>query len=235
VGYQRQDFGFNLNGVTSSGATRPIQDVFHYFGGGISVMLPVRNRNEGNIAAAMAGVRAAERRVEFTVLSAQQEVAAAVGRSVSLAAEEPHMERDDAEVVEEGSGGRTRHRLRRGLLQGLVGVGLIVVGLAAGLAWSGRRSGRNDATERAGDNPSAASRSMPAMPGMPAKAAAPGEETVEVSLTPEAIERAGIKTAVVGTRAAVSGITVPATVTSNAYRDTKVNSLVGGVVRQVSA
>src|SRR5207302_3094815 len=49
VGYQRQDFGFNLNGVTSSGATRPIQDVFHYFGGGISVMLPVRNRNEGNI------------------------------------------------------------------------------------------------------------------------------------------------------------------------------------------
>ena len=36
------------------------------------------------------------------------------------------MERDDAEVVEEGSGGRTRHRLRRGLLQGLVGVGLIV-------------------------------------------------------------------------------------------------------------
>src|SRR5205807_784236 len=77
VGYQRQDFGFNLNGVTSSGATRPIQDVFHYFGGGISVMLPVRNRNEGNIAAAMAGVRAAERRVEFTVLTVQQEVAAA--------------------------------------------------------------------------------------------------------------------------------------------------------------
>ena len=77
VGYQRQDFGFNLNGVTSSGATRPIQDVFHYFGGGISIMLPVRNRNEGNIAAAMAGVRAAERRVEFTVLTVQQEVAAA--------------------------------------------------------------------------------------------------------------------------------------------------------------
>jgi len=30
-------------------------------------------------------------------------------------------------------------------------------------------------------------------------------------------------------------ITVPATVTSNAYRDTKVNALVGGIVRQVSA
>src|SRR2546428_14053698 len=33
----------------------------------------------------------------------------------------------------------------------------------------------------------------------------------------------------------MSMVTVPATVTSNAYRDTKVNSLVGGVVRVVSA
>src|SRR3989454_3689674 len=33
----------------------------------------------------------------------------------------------------------------------------------------------------------------------------------------------------------MSTVTVPATVTSNAYRDTKVNSLVGGVVRVVSA
>src|SRR5207249_11029189 len=31
VGYQRQDFGFGLNGLTASGAPRPIQDVFHYF------------------------------------------------------------------------------------------------------------------------------------------------------------------------------------------------------------
>src|SRR5229473_5356391 len=53
VGYQRQDFGFNLNGLTNSGATRPIQDVFHYFGAGVSIMLPVRNRNQGNIAAAL--------------------------------------------------------------------------------------------------------------------------------------------------------------------------------------
>jgi len=77
VGYQRQDFGFNLNGLTASGQTRPIQDVFHYFGGGVSITLPVRNRNEGNIAAAMAAERAAERRVEFAVLTVQQEVAAA--------------------------------------------------------------------------------------------------------------------------------------------------------------
>jgi cobalt-zinc-cadmium efflux system outer membrane protein len=77
VGYQRQDFGFALNGLTSSGAVKPIQDVFHYFGGGVSIVLPVRNRNQGNIAAAEAAVRAAERRVEFTILTVQQEVAAA--------------------------------------------------------------------------------------------------------------------------------------------------------------
>src|SRR5437667_7498825 len=65
VGYQRQDFGFDLNGVTSSGATRPIQDVFHYFGAGVSIVLPVRNRNQGNIAAASAEAPAAGRRAPF--------------------------------------------------------------------------------------------------------------------------------------------------------------------------
>ena len=77
VGYQRQDTGFPLSGVTSSGALRPIQDVFHYFGGGVSIVLPVRNRNQGNIAAAEAAVRVAERRVEFAILTVRQEVAAA--------------------------------------------------------------------------------------------------------------------------------------------------------------
>ncbi len=77
VGYMRQDFGFGLNGLTSSGQTRPIQDVFHYFGGGVTIMLPVLNRNQGNIAAAEAGARAAERRLEFAALTVQQEVEAA--------------------------------------------------------------------------------------------------------------------------------------------------------------
>jgi len=80
VGYQRQDFGFNLKGVTDSGSTRQIQDVFHYFGAGITVMLPVRNRNEGNIAAAGAEATAAERRREFSELIARQEVAAALAQ-----------------------------------------------------------------------------------------------------------------------------------------------------------
>jgi outer membrane protein, heavy metal efflux system len=78
LGYQRQDFGYPLNGLTGTGATRPIQDVFHYFGGGITVTLPVRNRNQGNVAAAHADLQAAERRVEFATLIVGQEVAAAL-------------------------------------------------------------------------------------------------------------------------------------------------------------
>ncbi len=76
-GYQRQDVGFMLNGLTDSGATRPIQDVFHYFGAGVTITLPVRNRNQGNVAAAEAETRAAERRLEFMELMARQEVGAA--------------------------------------------------------------------------------------------------------------------------------------------------------------
>jgi cobalt-zinc-cadmium efflux system outer membrane protein len=77
VGYQRQEMGFGLNGLTSTGATRPIQDTFHYFGGGVSIMLPVRNRNQGNIAAARAETTAAERRQDFVTLVVRQEVDAA--------------------------------------------------------------------------------------------------------------------------------------------------------------
>ena len=63
--------------LTDNGATRPIQDVFHYFGGGVTITLPVRNRNQGNIAAAAAEMRAAERRQELVELIVKQEVAAA--------------------------------------------------------------------------------------------------------------------------------------------------------------
>jgi len=80
VGYQRQNFGFDLNGITSTGGTRPIQDVFHYFGAGVSIMLPVRNRNQGSIAAASAEAQAAERRLQFTELTVRQEVAAALAQ-----------------------------------------------------------------------------------------------------------------------------------------------------------
>ena len=77
VGYQRMDTGFDLMGQTANGSLRPIQDVFHYFGAGVSILLPVRNRNQGNIAAAAAETRAAERRVQLSELTTRQEVLAA--------------------------------------------------------------------------------------------------------------------------------------------------------------
>jgi len=77
LGYQRQDFGFALNGLTDRGGTRPIQDTFHYVGGGVTIMLPVRNRNQGNVAAATADAQGAERKREAAELIIRQEVAAA--------------------------------------------------------------------------------------------------------------------------------------------------------------
>jgi cobalt-zinc-cadmium efflux system outer membrane protein len=77
IGYMRQRFGFMLNGLTEGGEPRPIDDVFHYVGGGVTVMLPVRNRNQGNIAAALAEAGAAEHRLAAIHLTIRQEVTAA--------------------------------------------------------------------------------------------------------------------------------------------------------------
>ena len=77
VGYMRQRFGYGLNGLTERGEPRPIDDVFHYVGGGVTVMLPLRNRNQGNIAAALAESRAAEHRMAAIRLAIRQEVTAA--------------------------------------------------------------------------------------------------------------------------------------------------------------
>jgi cobalt-zinc-cadmium efflux system outer membrane protein len=77
LGYQRQESGFPLNGLTDRGGTRPIQDTFNYVGGGVTIMVPVRNQNQGNVAAATAEAQAAERKREAAELVVRQEVAAA--------------------------------------------------------------------------------------------------------------------------------------------------------------
>jgi cobalt-zinc-cadmium efflux system outer membrane protein len=77
VGYMRQDFGYGLNGLTERGELRPITDVFHYVGGGVTVTLPVRNRNQGNIAAALAEAQAGGHRLDAVALLVRQDVAAA--------------------------------------------------------------------------------------------------------------------------------------------------------------
>ena len=150
----------------------------------------------------------------------------------------------DDEMIDDRPARRIRSRLRRyvGLAAGAVA--LLVLGAAGGIIWSERHGGgaraKPVAPARDAQTPAASPRggSMPGMPGMSAPAgqaaAAKSEEAFAISLTAEAIERAGIRIAEVKSQTTVSGVTVPGTVTSNAYRDTKVNALVGGIVRHVT-
>lgn len=60
-------------------------------------------------------------------------------------------------------------------------------------------------------------------------------EPVELTLSADAIARAGIKTVVVSRGTTTTSIRLPGTVASNAYRETKITALVGGVVSSVTA
>lgn len=151
------------------------------------------------------------------------------------------MERDDDMLDDQAHRDRRVHLCRYvGMAAGAVA--FLVVGAAGGVLWSERYGGpraRPAEERRDARTPAASSRgkAMSGMPGMSAPAgqldAAKGEEAVEVSLAPEAVERAGIKIGAVKAQSSVSAVTVPGTVMSNAYRDTKVNALVGGIVRDV--
>jgi len=83
VGYQRQQMGFGVMGITDSGGTREVADTFHFFGAGVTITLPVRNRNQGSIAAARAEARAVDRRRELVELTIRQEVQSAYAQYAS--------------------------------------------------------------------------------------------------------------------------------------------------------
>jgi cobalt-zinc-cadmium efflux system outer membrane protein len=85
AGYQRMNSGFPVNGITDAGQLRPVQSVFHFLTFGVSLELPVRNKNQGAIEAAMAQRDAAARRREFAELTVRREVAAAYARYASAA------------------------------------------------------------------------------------------------------------------------------------------------------
>jgi len=74
-GYQRMSSGFPLSGFDDHGILRPIQDVFQFFTFGVEITLPVRNRNQGAVEAAIFEREAARRRVEFGELTIHREVA----------------------------------------------------------------------------------------------------------------------------------------------------------------
>jgi RND family efflux transporter MFP subunit len=151
------------------------------------------------------------------------------------------MDHDD-EVIEEIRRRRPRGRLRRSITMAITVAALLFVGAAAGVVWSERRGAPEARSKRAGaDRESQTPAAAPSMPGMPGMAASGGQkpspntdDAVEVTLTPEALERAGIKVAEVKSQPSTAAVTVPGTIMSNAYRDTKVGALVGGIVRQVT-
>jgi cobalt-zinc-cadmium efflux system outer membrane protein len=77
AGYQRMDSSYSLNAINDAGQLRRIQGTFNYFTVGVSLELPVRNKNQGTIEAAVAQTEAAKRRREFLELTVRREVASA--------------------------------------------------------------------------------------------------------------------------------------------------------------
>ena len=84
-GYQRMNSSFPFNGINDAGQLRPIQDIFHFFTFGVTLELPVRNRNQGAIEAAVANREAARNRREFGELVVRRDVATAFARYESSA------------------------------------------------------------------------------------------------------------------------------------------------------
>jgi outer membrane protein, heavy metal efflux system len=80
LGYQRMRSGFPLSAFDEAGRLQPIDSRFHFFTFGVKLMLPVRNRNQGMIEAAILEEEAARRRREFGELTIRREVASAYAR-----------------------------------------------------------------------------------------------------------------------------------------------------------
>lgn len=81
LGYQRMRSGFPLLGIEeSTGALLSIESKFHFFTFGVRLNLPVRNRNQGMIAAAQLEAAAARSRREFGELTVRREIASAYAR-----------------------------------------------------------------------------------------------------------------------------------------------------------
>jgi cobalt-zinc-cadmium efflux system outer membrane protein len=78
--YERMSSGFDVFGFNDAGARVPVMGVFHNLTFGVRLSLPVRNKNEGNIEAALASSEAARNRREFLELIIRNEVAAAYAR-----------------------------------------------------------------------------------------------------------------------------------------------------------
>ncbi|MDQ3746970.1 MAG: TolC family protein, partial [Acidobacteriota bacterium] len=80
AGYQRMRSGFDVNGINEAGRLSPVAGTFHSVTFGVTVTLPVRDKNVGAIESALADAEAAKRRREFLELTVRREVAAGYAR-----------------------------------------------------------------------------------------------------------------------------------------------------------
>jgi len=80
VTYMRMDAGFPQRGFNSTGDLERVRGLFHYVSGGATVTVPLRNRNQGEIASAQAIRAGAQATLAAVQLTAQSEIAAAKAR-----------------------------------------------------------------------------------------------------------------------------------------------------------
>jgi cobalt-zinc-cadmium efflux system outer membrane protein len=78
--YMRTDAGFPQQGVGSAGVLERVRGRFHYAAAGAMVVLPLFNRNQGQVSAAQAERTGAEARRDALTLAVRAEVAAAQAR-----------------------------------------------------------------------------------------------------------------------------------------------------------
>jgi outer membrane protein, heavy metal efflux system len=78
--YMRMDAGFPQLGFTMAGEPERVRGQFHSIAAGAVVMMPLFNRNQGEIASALAARAGAEARREAAALAARAEIAAALAR-----------------------------------------------------------------------------------------------------------------------------------------------------------
>jgi len=134
-----------------------------------------------------------------------------------------------SDVVRESAPARPqRHRLLRGLAWGVGALGLMAVGAIGGIL--GSRYVGDVLPVPVATAPTSPPAELP--PTEPSAASAPTAVT-EVFLSPEAVARAGIKTAKAEGLEAQATIQLPGTVTADAYREVKVVPIVGGIVTKV--
>jgi cobalt-zinc-cadmium efflux system outer membrane protein len=82
--YMRMATVFSQQGLNTAGVLEPVHGTFRFLVGGANITLPIRNRNQGEIAAARAERAGAEARLEAARLAADAEIAAAAAQDARV-------------------------------------------------------------------------------------------------------------------------------------------------------